>query len=62
MRRTLFQKEPISTPLTTLHATLQPRQPTQRFRSVRIAYWVMAYSSPSKLSFAHSFRRGSVAS
>ena len=40
VRSTLFQKEPISTPLTTLHATLQPRQPTQRLRSVRIAYWV----------------------
>ena len=41
MRNVLFQNEPVGTPLTTLQATEQARQPTQRSRSVTIAYCVI---------------------
>ena len=41
MRNVLFQNEPVGTPLTTLQATEQARQPTQRSRSVTIAYCVL---------------------
>ena len=37
MRSVLIQKLPTSTPLIALQATVQAKQPVQRFRSVMIA-------------------------
>ena len=45
MRSILFQYEPMGTPLMTLQETMHAMQPTQRFKSVRMAYCVMVYAS-----------------
>ena len=44
-RSTLLRKEPTRTSFTVLQATMQPRQPTQRFRSVTIVLCAIAYAS-----------------